>query len=123
MSDRKGGICGLQKIIDGTSNTIAFGEWRMGDGIQTKVSIPSDVVFIGNLPSGTARNNGTLNMPNPALVASFLPWMQTCTSSLTTARTNHTSSLGEAWIFNITGFCFGNVLLPPNPEVPQLRLV
>ncbi len=32
---------------------------------------------------------------------------------------DHTSALGEAWIFDITGVSFGNLLLPPNPPVPN----
>jgi prepilin-type N-terminal cleavage/methylation domain-containing protein/prepilin-type processing-associated H-X9-DG protein len=114
-----GQVCGIRNIIDGTSNTIAFGEWRIGDGIQTQVTIPTDIVFVGNLPAGTARNNGTLNMPNPILVKSFPAWLQTCASTIGTNRTNHTSALGEAWMFDIVAFSMGNVLLPPNPKFPN----
>jgi prepilin-type N-terminal cleavage/methylation domain-containing protein/prepilin-type processing-associated H-X9-DG protein len=114
-----GRICGIRNVQDGTSNTIGFGEWRIGDGNSSLVSIPSDVIFIGTLPSGTARNNGTLSMPNPILVASFPAWIQSCVAGSAGGRTNHTSALGEAWIFDITGLSFGNVLLPPNPKTPN----
>jgi prepilin-type processing-associated H-X9-DG protein len=114
-----GKIVGIRDVRDGTSNTIGFGEWRIGDGNSSLISIPSDVVFIGNLPAGTARNNGTLTMPNPVLVANFPAWLQTCSSAQTVDRTNHTSALGEAWIFDITGVSFGNLLLPPNPKTPN----
>jgi prepilin-type N-terminal cleavage/methylation domain-containing protein/prepilin-type processing-associated H-X9-DG protein len=114
-----GRICGIRNVQDGTSNTIGFGEWRIGDGNSSLVSIPSDVIFIGTLPSGTARNNGTLTMPNPILVASFPAWIQSCVGGSATDRVNHTSALGEAWIFDITGVSFGNVLLPPNPKTPN----
>jgi prepilin-type N-terminal cleavage/methylation domain-containing protein/prepilin-type processing-associated H-X9-DG protein len=110
---------GIRNVRDGTSNTIGFGEWRIGDGNSNFITLPSDVVFIGTLPNGTARNNGTLSMPNPILVANFPTWVQSCVTALSTDRTNHTSALGEAWIFDITGVSFGNLLLPPNPQYPN----
>ena len=42
-----GRICGIRNVMDGTSNTIGFGEWRIGDGYSSLVSIPSDIIFIG----------------------------------------------------------------------------
>jgi prepilin-type N-terminal cleavage/methylation domain-containing protein/prepilin-type processing-associated H-X9-DG protein len=114
-----GGVCGIRDVRDGTSTTIGFGEWKTGDGIQTVFSIPTDIVFLGSYPSGTTRNNGTLLMPNPTLVASFLKWAQQCAAALATDRTNHTSGLGEAWAFDLPGVTLGNVLLPPNPKYPN----
>jgi prepilin-type N-terminal cleavage/methylation domain-containing protein/prepilin-type processing-associated H-X9-DG protein len=114
-----GRICGIRNVQDGTSNTIGFGEWRIGDGNPSLVSIPSDVVFVGSLPGATARNNGTLTMPNPILVANFPAWVQSCATAQSADRTQHTSALGEAWIFDITGVSFGNLLLPPNPKAPN----
>jgi prepilin-type N-terminal cleavage/methylation domain-containing protein/prepilin-type processing-associated H-X9-DG protein len=114
-----GRVVGLRNITDGSSNTIAFGEWRIGDGNNNQISIPTDIVFLGSLPNGTVRNNGTLNMPNPILVQNFPAWLQSCTAAIQTSRTNHTSRLGEAWMFDIIGFSLGNVLLPPNPKYPN----
>jgi prepilin-type N-terminal cleavage/methylation domain-containing protein/prepilin-type processing-associated H-X9-DG protein len=114
-----GKTVGIRDVRDGTSSTIGFGEWRVGDGNSNVISIPTDIVFFGTLPSGTARNNGTLSMPNPILVANFPAWVQNCSTALTTDRTSHTGALGEAWIFDIAGFSFGNTLLPPNPPTPN----
>jgi len=72
----------LSDIRDGTSNTVAYGEWRTGDGNSNIITLPTDIVFIGTLPAGTARNNGTLTMPNPTLVANFPAWSQTCSAAL-----------------------------------------
>jgi prepilin-type N-terminal cleavage/methylation domain-containing protein/prepilin-type processing-associated H-X9-DG protein len=114
-----GQTIGIRNVRDGTSNTVGFGEWGIGDGNSNIVTLPTDIVFVGALPSGTVRNNGTLIMPNPTLVANFRAWVQSCSAALTTDRTNHTSALGEAWIFDIAGVTFGNILQTPNPKTPN----
>jgi prepilin-type N-terminal cleavage/methylation domain-containing protein/prepilin-type processing-associated H-X9-DG protein len=113
------GAIGITSIIDGTSNTVGFAEWRLGDGNNNQISPTTDVVFLGSLPAGTARNNGTLNMANPSLVASFPTWLNSCMTALTTDRTPHTSALGEDWAFGIVGSSMGNLLVPPNPAYPN----
>jgi prepilin-type N-terminal cleavage/methylation domain-containing protein/prepilin-type processing-associated H-X9-DG protein len=113
------GAIRIVNIQDGTSNTVGFGEWKTGDGNNNKISPTTDVIFVGSVPSGTARNNGTLNMPNPTLVASFPAWLNSCAAVLTTDRTSHTSALGETWAIGLTGITMGNLLTAPNPKFPN----
>ena len=47
-----GSLIGLRDITDGTSNTIGFGEWKTGTGTPSTVTIATDIVFLGSLPSG-----------------------------------------------------------------------
>jgi prepilin-type processing-associated H-X9-DG protein len=114
---------GFRNMIDGTSNTIAFGEWKTGDGNQTIVTIPTDTIFVGSLPAGTGRNNGTLSMPNPVFAASFLPWAIGCAQLAGMDRTNQTSDLGRCWAFGLNSNTMGNTLLPPNPLYPNCSTV
>ena len=63
-------------ITDGTSNTIAFGEWIVGDGNNTLYTVPSDIVFVGAYPPGVSRNTPLMELPAGA--APFEQWVQQC---------------------------------------------
>jgi Protein of unknown function (DUF1559) len=45
----------IRDVTDGTSSTIAYGEWRTGSGNLNVVTIPTDVIFIDAFPSGVSR--------------------------------------------------------------------
>ena len=111
---------GIRDIVDGTSNTLGVGEWKLGSGVLTKNSL-QDIVFAGSYPSGTTRNNGTLIMPNPALVNSFPAWSNKCAQSYAagSGRYGKTPTLGEAWILGLVGYTMGGSLLPPNARYPN----
>ncbi len=58
-----GPVFSVANITDGTSNTIAFGEWRSGDAQQGILSVPQDVIRVsGTLPAGMTLSP-VMNMP------------------------------------------------------------
>ena len=110
---------GLAEITDGSSNTIAFGEWRTGSGNINVVTIPTDIVFLGSFPAGTRRNDGSLTMPR--LAASFPQWISQCAAAAKNPG-NHfgkSPTLGQNWSLGLVAYSLGNVLLGPNPKYPN----
>jgi prepilin-type N-terminal cleavage/methylation domain-containing protein len=91
----------ITSIQDGTSNTIAFGEWKIGDGDSSLISVPSDVVYtVGIYPTGVTRNTPQMSMPAgnlPPVANAFTNWVSFCASKLKTSanRQAHTSELGQ----------------------------
>jgi len=113
-----GGAIGLRDITDGSSNTIAFGEWRTGDNDSNKLSLPQDI--IGRVPyTGTA---GT-NFPGGGQ-ANFQTWITQCAGAAKASvgqwQTNY-SGMANNWDQGMYGYAFGNTLLAPNPPYPNCR--
>jgi prepilin-type N-terminal cleavage/methylation domain-containing protein/prepilin-type processing-associated H-X9-DG protein len=111
------GVVNIPMVTDGTSNTIAFGEWKTGSGINTVTTIPTDVVFMGSLPGGVSRSTaGTEEMPALNIPA-FWTWVANCTAgALKLPTPTFTPVLGETWVNGLCGYTMGTTLLPPNPK-------
>ncbi len=117
----------LASVTDGTSNTIAFGEWRIGDFNDTKLSVPQDVINLRQPFPGVSDHwgNPLSNMPDGAIP--FQQWLDLCAGAAPAStqgsepwRTNM-SYLGQAWNQGMFGWTLGNTLLPPNPRYPNCR--
>jgi prepilin-type N-terminal cleavage/methylation domain-containing protein/prepilin-type processing-associated H-X9-DG protein len=106
---------GLREITDGSTNTIAFGEWKIGSGSTGVITAATDIVFLGSYPSGVTRN--TLQMSMPAGAGPFQQWIVSCTKALRTAsRGTKTVALGQSWALGMISMTMGTILLPPNSK-------
>jgi prepilin-type processing-associated H-X9-DG protein len=113
-----GNPLGVRDVRDGTSNTVAFGEHRIGDFNSSKITIPTDVADASSsTPQGITRNTQSMNMPYGATAgaANIYNWLAGCQKSLTTL---HRSFVGDSWALGIMGRGMGNLILGPNAPYP-----
>jgi len=112
----------LRDITDGTSNTIAFGEWRTGDFNCTKLTVPQDV--INPVPFPGISSNAPWAGAN---LTSFMGWLNTCAANAPGTIVQspqweyNMSALGQTWDQGLFGYSLGNTLLAPNPNYPNCR--
>jgi prepilin-type N-terminal cleavage/methylation domain-containing protein/prepilin-type processing-associated H-X9-DG protein len=114
----------IRDISDGTSNTIAFGEWRTGDFNCNVLTVPQDVVNPYPYPSGLPSSAPFVGQN----LQTFTAWLNTCAagapSTITHGGTNweyNMSYLGLSWDQGMFGYTLGNTLQPPNPPYPNCR--
>jgi prepilin-type N-terminal cleavage/methylation domain-containing protein/prepilin-type processing-associated H-X9-DG protein len=110
----------LAAITDGTSNTVAYGEWKTGTGNLNAVTIPQDIIFVGQYPPGVTRNTPMMQMPLGGTAVQ--QWLPICSSLAATNRQGKTATLGEDWISALVGYNMGNLVVPPNPKFPNCNI-
>jgi len=117
---------GIADIIDGTSNTIAFGEWRTGDFNCMVLTIPQDVVNPVPWP-GIPTYGPWVNTAAAQNYTTFLGWLNSCAayapqSIVKTPQWEYNMSyMGLSWDQGIFGYSLGNTMLAPNPPYPDCR--
>jgi len=113
-----GPVIGIQSVTDGTSNTIAMGEWITGSNNGT-FTRPMDVVLVGTtLPAGVTVGSPLANMP--AGGGGFNAWLQMCNQQIPSAVAAGAwyNELGQDWCVGTFFHTVGNVLIGPNSPYP-----
>jgi prepilin-type N-terminal cleavage/methylation domain-containing protein len=103
---------GVRGINDGTSNTVAFGEWKIGDGDQGILTRPTDAAYAGAnvFPTGYASTPSTMTPAN------LDQWLNVCNTLLSAGSGNWRWD-GEEWSFGFPSSTLGNLVAAPNPAV------
>jgi prepilin-type N-terminal cleavage/methylation domain-containing protein/prepilin-type processing-associated H-X9-DG protein len=110
---------GIQSVTDGTSNTIAMGEWLIGDN-SNMYTIPTDTIMYGTtLPAGASPGSSLLLMP--AGGAGFNAWLKACAAqgAAQVAAGQYYNSLGQDWCEGLFEHTVGTILVGPNPPYPN----
>jgi prepilin-type processing-associated H-X9-DG protein len=119
MFQSDGPTLGLRDALDGSSSTILFGEWRIGDCDPNTLS-PQDVIAMGDLgPNGEVNSwdAATMTMPLGDARGAFARWLATIPSAAQASigdPARNKSWLGELWASGLCGLGMGNTLLPPS---------
>jgi prepilin-type N-terminal cleavage/methylation domain-containing protein/prepilin-type processing-associated H-X9-DG protein len=117
------GVRAARDMTDGTSNTIAFGEWKMGDFTNTKLSL-TDAINLRVSTVGIVGGWNSATSQMPAGAAGFQDFLNACAggAQATVGTNNNKSTLGRTWMMGSLGLTLGTPLLGPNPRYPNCNL-
>jgi len=106
-------------ITDGTSNTIAFSEWLVGDNVKGTFNFKKDIVRVGaTFPPGDS--DGSINNLMPIGGAGLNTWLvQTCAAQGQANAGTQLSFRGDVWCEGIFAHTLGNILTGPNAPYPS----
>jgi prepilin-type N-terminal cleavage/methylation domain-containing protein/prepilin-type processing-associated H-X9-DG protein len=108
---------GVQNCTDGTSNTVAYAEWLVGDGRGNALggsSPPSR--YRGNMSAGVASvgtDPGTIYDASTS-PQTFLNNLQACTVAFQTTTTGINDMKGWRWGLGASGYSMFNCIQTPN---------
>jgi prepilin-type N-terminal cleavage/methylation domain-containing protein/prepilin-type processing-associated H-X9-DG protein len=118
---------GVQDVTDGTSNTIAFAEWLVGNNLAT-YSVQRTTVRVGaSYPPGATDGSGAGSalLLMPAGGAGLNQWLPgTCAAQAYTlvANGSYLASKGDEWCMGLFGHTLGNILIGPNAPYPACAI-
>jgi prepilin-type N-terminal cleavage/methylation domain-containing protein/prepilin-type processing-associated H-X9-DG protein len=127
---------GIRDISDGTSNTISFGEWKMGDFDSNKLSITDVINLLASTSAGIGAedswNGASFSFPNNLPGGGYTnlqQFLQNCAGaapgSVQQGDSNwksNKSRIGYSWIQGMFGNALGNTLIAPNSPYPNCQL-
>jgi prepilin-type N-terminal cleavage/methylation domain-containing protein/prepilin-type processing-associated H-X9-DG protein len=117
-----GPAIGIGQVRDGTSNTLAFGEWKIGTGVKTRVTLPQDVVFQGGFPTGMLNTTAGTEIVTAANYPNLKAWLNDCAGNIAGGRQNKSVVVGMNWAWGVMGLTFGTPLTAPNPKTPNCSI-
>ncbi len=113
----------IANVTDGTSNSIAFSEWKTGDFDPNRLSV-QDVINVGTtFPPNANWGTATMNMPLGG--AGLNQWLVTCAGAAPGSvgqEDINRSWIGEQWCTGYFGRSIGNTLVPPNSQFPNCQI-